>query len=134
MRCDPPTETLSHFGVSGSRDLRLPVLWKQWRGHHSFGPQTEAAVAYKRGVAFGQMVDEPSSPAAEVCRMSCVTRVILEFMRVGAKVEELFGSVSGVEYVLLAAVGERVPVVVGAVADVVFEVDVFAPAFAVIAD
>src|SRR4051794_229113 len=59
---------------------------------------------------------------------------IVELVRVAFEIEELLLAVTGVKDVFRAAVGERVPMVLGAVADIVFEVDILAPARAGTAD
>src|SRR6185312_11802157 len=76
------------------------------------------------------MGHEALSPQLQLRCMFLRSGKVFEFVGVVFQMEELLVTVERVIEILPSPVGESVPMDLGAVADVVFEVDVLAPAFA----
>ena len=73
------------------------------------------------------MVDEPLAPLSELRLSLGVSSEVVQFVRAVLEIEELFLSVKRVIDILRSAIGKAVPVILHAVTDAMFQVDILAP-------
>ena len=78
--------------------------------------------------ALGEVIDQALAPHPELGFVPRIGSEILQFVRIALEIEQLFLAVASVKNVFQPTVGEGVPMVFGTVGNIVFEVDILAPA------
>src|SRR5687767_10119391 len=101
--------------------------WKMRRPRNRLGPGDQLAILDPLLAADREMLDHSLPPPAQLRFSFRIAGKIIQLVRVFLQVEQLLLAVIRMEDVLRAPVRETVPVVLAAVADSVFEVDIFPP-------
>src|SRR5207302_10512019 len=98
------------------------------RQHHALRPESQLSIPQERLPPLGKVLDEALTPHSQARFPTRVAGEVLEFVWIPLEIKKLLLAVARVENVLRTAVGEGIPMVLGAIGNVVFEVDELGPA------
>src|SRR5438552_7759749 len=118
----PPMNSLRVFMTLSFREPR--------REHHALRTHSQFAALQEWLAALGKVLYQPLPPSPQIRFMAGIAGQVRQLIWIAPQIEELLFAVPGVENVFPAAVGESVPMIFRAIADVVFEVDILTPAAA----